>query len=232
MSSPQLLALQSAINTNTLSAGQQAALSEALDAIIPFFPVPDELSNSIPATEPLLAREWIASLYAIQAGVGGPVVTPARVVTPTEETILPAPFQPGALGKVLLVADVTPTRTGLLLVSVNVTIVEDAAGVPGLALFFVDDLTGITGGTLLSPGLTAEPTSTTPAFSAGVPVFAVEEPSFDDGSNPHNAIVQMASVPVQAVVGHRTGIIVVGRDTGTQNWTAMAAAVSVVELGQ
>ena len=224
-----LQALRNAIASNTLTTLQQGALTTALDEIIPTFPTPDELSSALPPSDQVDARTWISALYSIQ-GNGGAPLTLTRVVTPNADTSLTAPIAPGVLGKVLLVADITPQSTGLLLVSVNVDLIEDAAGVPGFAIFFVDNLTAVTGGTLIAPGLTEEPTSTTPAFGAGVAVFATEAPSFDDGTNPHNAVLPLAGVPVQAVVGHRTGIIVVARDTGAQNWTAIAATVSVIEL--
>lgn len=68
--------LRNRIASNTLTGPQQAALDTALDVLIPLFPTPDELSNSIPQTEENLAREWIAPLYTLQAqaGPGGSVL--------------------------------------------------------------------------------------------------------------------------------------------------------------
>jgi hypothetical protein len=83
MSSAALTALQVAINSNTLTVSQQAALSAALALIIPSFPTPDELSNSIPIPEEALARDWMAALYTIQAeGASGgiPVVTTGTII--------------------------------------------------------------------------------------------------------------------------------------------------------
>jgi hypothetical protein len=229
MSSAALIALQTAIRQNTLSPAQQAALDTALGLIIPNFPTPDELSNSIPVPEEVLARDWIAALYTIQAESAG-IDMLARVITPNAEAgkVL-TPLAPG-VATVLLVADITPTTTGLLMVSVNVAVIEDAPGVPGLALFYVPNLTAVTGGTPIAPGLTDQPTSTTPAFGAGTLVWTTEQDSFNDGVNPNNAIPVMAGVPIQAVVGQRSGIIVVARDTAAQNWTSVAASVSVIEV--
>lgn len=228
MSNANLIALQNAILTNTLSADQQGALSTALGEIIPLFPGVDERSNAAPYTDEEVSQTWIAALFSLAAGGGSPMVLPVRVVSPPEAQ-LSVPFQPTSAGKLLLVADVTPQFTGLLLVSINLALIEDATGTPAFAIFFVDDLTAVTGGTEVAPGLIGEPTSTTPAFGSGVPIMAVQEPSFA-GSAPHQAILTAASVPVQAVVGHRTGIVVVATDTSTQNWTAITAMVSVVEL--
>ncbi len=74
MSAP-LVNLQNAINTNTLTSLQQAALSQALSVIIPLFPPIDETAVSNPPPDEFIAREWIAALYALQSegSGGGPV---------------------------------------------------------------------------------------------------------------------------------------------------------------
>lgn len=226
MNNPALEAFFFRIVNNNLTAKDIAALTTALDSVIPGFPNPDETSTAL-FSDQGDAREWIAALYTIQAN-GETTVSGNRVVTPNTPTSLAVPFAPGPGGKVLLVADITPQSSGLLLVSVNLSIIEDAAGVPGCEIIFVDDLTAITGGTLIAPGLTSEPTSTTPAFGAGEAVFATAQPS--TAGAPHIATLTLASVPVQAVTGHRTGIILLGVDTGAQNWTNILAAISVVEL--
>lgn len=228
MSNANLIALQNAILTNTLSADQQGALATALGDIIPTFPTVDERGNAVPYTDEAVSQTWLAALFSLAAGGGSPMVLPVRVFSPPQAQ-LPVPFQPTSAGKLLAVADVTPQFTGKLLVSVNIALFEDASGTPAFALFYVDDLTAVTGGTVIAPGLIGEPTSTTPAFGAGVPIAAVQEPSFA-GSAPDQAILVMASIPVQAVVGHRTGLVLVATDTGTQNWTGITAMISVVEL--
>jgi hypothetical protein len=65
--------LRNAIATNTLTPLQQGALTQALDAIIPTFPVPDFEGVALPPPDESDAREWIAALYAIQAE-GGAIV--------------------------------------------------------------------------------------------------------------------------------------------------------------
>jgi hypothetical protein len=86
MSNVNLLALQNAINTNTLTLAQQAALSNALSEIIPTFPEPDEISNSIPFDEEALARDWMAALYAVAIAGGSSGVLPVptgTIIAPT-----------------------------------------------------------------------------------------------------------------------------------------------------
>lgn len=228
MSSAALVALRNRIATNSLTASDQGALTTALDFIAPTFEAPDETASVVFSDEEN-AREWIAALYTIQAGGGADFMSLARVITPNLESSLPVPFEPTAAGKVLVVADITPESTGLLLVSVNLSIIEDAAGTPGIAVIFLDDLTAVTGGTLIAPGLTAEPTSTTPSFSpGGVVIMAVQEATFA-AAQPNNAVLTIAAAPVQVTVGHRVGIFVVAVDSSTQNWTALGLSMSVVE---
>jgi hypothetical protein len=75
MTSAALQDLSNRIATNTLTASQQGALVAALAGIIPTFPSPDELANSIPSYEESLSREWMAALYAIDT-TGGPPLPP------------------------------------------------------------------------------------------------------------------------------------------------------------
>jgi hypothetical protein len=78
MSSPGLVDLAARLATNTLTPAQQAAFAEALGLIIPTWPTPDELSNSIPPSEESLVRLWAAVLYSLQAEGGTSM--PATVV--------------------------------------------------------------------------------------------------------------------------------------------------------
>lgn len=74
--------LQNRINSNTLTAAQQAALSMALTAIIPIFPTPDEVSGGILNEDQPSRAEWIAALYAIQSEgtAGGSAVLPTNQI--------------------------------------------------------------------------------------------------------------------------------------------------------
>jgi hypothetical protein len=64
--------LANRIATNTLTATQQNVLVTALNVIIPFFPGIDDTSVSVPIQEDIpLSREWIATLYTLQALGGG-----------------------------------------------------------------------------------------------------------------------------------------------------------------
>jgi hypothetical protein len=218
--------LRDAIAANTLNPAQKAALVLALDEIIPTFATVDDLSLAVPPDESN-ARVWMAALYTIQAE-GGAALSLQRVVSPTEITPLPAPFQPGTGGKILFVADITPEVSGLLLLSVNLNLISDATGAPGLAIFVVE-LTAVAGGTVLAPGLTVEPTSTTPDFSTGIPAFATAEPTFDPGDGSHTAVLSIAGLPINGTVGTRYGVIGIARDTSTQHWTSLNIGLSLVE---
>ncbi len=77
------------ILANTLTATQQAILAQALIAISPTFPAPDETADGIPVPEEALAREWMAALYAIQSGAGAIVPTmPVTQVTGTAPIVV------------------------------------------------------------------------------------------------------------------------------------------------
>lgn len=78
--SAALVNLRNAIATNTLTALQRGALTQALDAIIPTFPEPDPSGVAQPPPDEDDSREWTAALYTIQAlgSGGGPV--PAAIV--------------------------------------------------------------------------------------------------------------------------------------------------------
>lgn len=112
MSNAALISLQSAINTNTLSASQQAALSAALDQIIPTFPTPGDGGAVTFDNEPALARDWMASLYAIAFAGGGS--TPVTLVNEILPAALPSPVtvtpNPG-VGNVTL-GFIPPSRNG------------------------------------------------------------------------------------------------------------------------
>lgn len=79
-----LVDLQTRINSNTLTTAQQAAFSEALTVIIPGFPTPGDdggIADTIP--EAVLARDWMAVLYAVVAEGGGG----GSGVLPTNQTV-------------------------------------------------------------------------------------------------------------------------------------------------
>lgn len=82
MTSAALTDLKNRINSNTLTAAQQAALSAALTVINPVFPSPDETSAIVDNLEEPAAREWMATLYTINAEFGG-----APAVLPTQQTV-------------------------------------------------------------------------------------------------------------------------------------------------
>jgi hypothetical protein len=83
MTSAALLDLAARVATNTLTVLQQNALSQALLAIAPTFPSPDEESNAIAPPDEGNAREWIAALYAIQSLSGGVAPLPPTLLVTT-----------------------------------------------------------------------------------------------------------------------------------------------------
>ena len=75
--------LKNRINSNTLTALQQAALATALTVISPAFLGPDESASVLSVNEEPLAREWMAVLYTINSeGTGG-----GSGVLPTNQTV-------------------------------------------------------------------------------------------------------------------------------------------------
>jgi len=112
---PILLNLSSNIGANTLTSLQQTALQQALTAIASTFPGPDNVSNGTTDTDEPLAREWIASLYAIVAGVGGSVSgIQARAFSTNA-----APVAPGAAVAIGASVTVTPGITGKMKVRIT-----------------------------------------------------------------------------------------------------------------
>lgn len=158
--------------------------------------------------------------------------TGSRVVTPNTESSFAASgdeFVPEEAGKILAVVDITPTASGLLIVNAAFAIASNTAEVPSVALFYIDLLTGVTGGSAL-PGasaITRLPTSTTPAQS-GAPVFVPFQGTSVLGPN-NVAQVNFPGVPVTAIPGHRTGLVFFAQSTSnTAQWT-VGGAVSVLE---
>lgn len=228
MSNTNLINLQTAINNNTLSVAQQAALSAALDQVIPTFQTPGPGGSVNTDTEGALARDWFAALYNIAEGAPAPPMT-AHLSTPNTETQFLASEAPGPGGAVLALLDFTPTRTGLMRISVNVSMnVTGGADQPSIALIYLDNLTAVGGGTLIAPGITAGPSSVTPAVGGGVAMCAFAEETFDGDSV---AVVTLAGIPLQAVVGHRTGVAVIIASPHSRTFTNVAAVISVDEVG-
>lgn len=227
MSNTALINLQTAINNNTLSAAQQAALSAALDLLIPTFPPPSAIHPNPPFSDEVFARDWLAAIYEINESLGPPPMT-ATLQTPNTETQFLASEAPGPGGAVLALLDFTPTRTGKMRISVTVALNSSAVDDPTVSLIYIDNLTAVGGGTLIAPGITAGPSSVTPAVGSGVSMCALAQPTFVE-SAVDVGIVVLASIPLQAVVGHRTGVAVVIASPASATYTNIAAIISVDE---
>lgn len=173
----------------------------------------------------LIQQNGQAVITEFADGAGSEV---ARVVTPNAETIFATDFSPSDAGTLFMALDITPEASGLLIISVNIAIVAEGTDQPSCAMFYVDDLTAITGGTLIAPGITAVPTATTPAFGAGVEVFAASNATqlVDED---HISLLTFAGIPVQAVAGHRTGLVFVADSPAEVVWATVACSLSVIE---
>ena len=150
----------------------------------------------------------------------------ARVVTPNGQPSL-GPFVGGFSGR-LLVVDITPTKTGLLICQFQIGDLSDST-VEGIdfEVFIADNLTGITGGTLIAPGLTAsEPGNLITAVASDAPVFVGE--TVTPPVSPAGTRAVYFNAPLQAVVGHRTAIIAFTGATGDPTFSFVSA--SVVEV--
>lgn len=114
MSNANLVALQNAINTNTLTPSMQALLSDALGAIIPAFPEVDEIARGIPEAALELGSAWLAPLFAIGGGQGGivfPLLT-ATFVDPQDSTGQATDAGPGSSAQPLLTVAELNRRMG------------------------------------------------------------------------------------------------------------------------
>jgi hypothetical protein len=158
--------------------------------------------------------------------------TGARVVTPNTESSFAAngdSFVPAEAGRILAVVDITPTASGLLIVNAAFAVSSNASDIPSIALFYIDLLTGITGGSAL-PGasaITRLPTNTTPAHS-GSPVFVPFQGTVVLGPN-NVAQVSFPGVPVTAVPGHRTGLVFFAQSTSNSAQWTVGGSVSIIE---
>lgn len=135
-----------------------------------------------------------------------PASPSARVVTPNGggDVVI----TPGTAGKLLAVIDITPQSTGLVVVSGNffMTSPGDIDDIlMGIKFVEVPGAGTITGGTLINPGLTQAPTSTTPDVTAGTePQVAATAEQVVNSVN--TGYIAFASVPIQLTPGERAFI--------------------------
>ena len=158
----------------------------------------------------------------------------SRIITPNTESSFAANgdvFVPTEAGKILAVVDITPTASGLLIVNAAFAVASNTASdIPSIGLFYIDLLTGVTGGSAI-PGasaITRLPTATTPAQGV-TPVFAAFQGTVVLGPN-NIAQVNFPGVPVTAVPGHRTGLVFFAASgaSNSAQWV-VGGAVSVIE---
>lgn len=168
--------------------------------------------------------------YPQSPGAGGNGATGAFLATPASGTgaqLVASGFEPQIAGKLLAVVDITPQKSGILLLSATLEVVASLADTPNVAVYYVDALTGVVGGTVISPAgvpgaeIVATPTSTTPAFGTGSIVFESDNTVSSAGQT-----IVLANVPIRAVEGHRTLIAIVGlSSSNTITWTVSGQIV-------
>lgn len=157
----------------------------------------------------------------------------AVVASPNTVSSFAGSFVPGTTGSLLAVIDITPVATGLLTINVDLggSCLATAAdgALPELLVFVVADLTAVTGGTELVPGLTLTPTSTTPAASGGVTWNEDGMPPFTvPGGGPNDFFLRAFGV-FQGTVGTRYGVCLFVADKDNTNTWGVGGQFSVVE---
>lgn len=155
----------------------------------------------------------------------------ARVGTFAGQATLPSPITPPSClpGMILLAVDVTPTASGLLLCSFNLTVDTDAPDVIVVGVAAQPKLTSIVGGTVVAPNVIAEPTSATGDDPAVLIYGPADQPTTVVGGS-NVASIAIAAIGVQATPGERIGIgFMVGSADGT-TWTTITATASVIEV--
>ena len=186
-----------------------------------------------------LSNAIIALVRAGSDTVTGQGITPvpfpasggALVTTPNLEHTI-ASFLPGVAGRIVAVADITPVSSGDVFVNANLSVNADAVDVPAMVLFYIADLTAVTGGTPIvspHPGITELPTSTTPVATTGVVIFATEEATFVDSNAANAAVLQIAGAPVKAPVGHRAGFVLFAKSNNEGTHWVSGLSMSVSE---
>lgn len=155
----------------------------------------------------------------------------ARVGTFAGQATLPTPIVPPTClpGMILLALDVTPTASGLLLCSFNLTVDTSAPDTVVSGVAVQPKLTSIVGGTVVAPNVIAEPTSTTGDDPAALIYGPASQPTTVVGGS-NIASIAVAVISVQAIPGERIGIgLLVGSTNGT-TWTTITATASVIEV--
>ena len=168
----------------------------------------------------------------------GPALGPsglnlARVISPNGP-LSSFTLQPTTVGKLLAVIDITPKQTGLLLVSANFQIVADGVDFPQIAMLWEENLTAVTGGTLLAPGLTdgnLGTLATTPdVVSGGTEVYSAAAPTAVFGASNYVNIA-FAGIPFELTAGVRAAVGFFGISTGSETgWTVSLTASAVEQV--
>jgi hypothetical protein len=176
---------------------------------------------------PTTPGNWTSPVPSVSQAALDQLAARALVTSGNAQLPFPVPFTPGG-GKILLVVDITPQTTGLLLALIPITVSCSGVDIPEFQLQWVDLLTAITGGVSGGTGITLEPTSVTGAAPVTVAQMNTNTNSLAD-SGQFTASMTLA-VPVHAIAGHRTGIVVLAASFNGTNWNPIFGNVTVREL--
>lgn len=162
-----------------------------------------------PGNYTALANSVVAALASALAQVVSEISDPnlgsgTVITTGTGEAVLAAfadNFVPTETGKLLFAAAFGPTASGVFTVDVNLEINSSVANDQVVAEFFlVENLTAITGGHQVAPGIFRLPTSTTPTATGGTILYATGGVAVS-GVTGNNCSLHASGIPLTATKG-------------------------------
>lgn len=163
----------------------------------------------------------------VNPNVGSATALVNRVSTPSAGSAI-SPLTPGGAGAIAAVMDFTPSvgGSGKVLAGYAITGATSGNDTLPMAIFSVESLTAITGGTSVPgfPGLTLEPTSITPAPS-GAPAF-LQEPNSVGAS----AFSGAAAGVLTLTPGARCGLVILLASLGNRSLSNLTIWCFAMEL--
>lgn len=185
----------------------------------------------------LARKAWRTALEALSIASSAQSSIAAlqnRVVSPNDyNTNIIGNIAPGAGGAIIAVVDITPKASGLLYVSGYLHADATSVGVDEVTLQsnYLPSLTGITGGTLIAPGLTTAQAAPITAVASGAPVeialTRVDTPA--PGGGLSGGWTMPVCFPIQAVKGQRTGITLFLISANARTFTNLQLSLDVTE---
>ena len=175
----------------------------------------------------------LALARAAASGAGAALQN--RVVSPNDfATNTIGNVSPGGGGAIVAVVDITPKASGLLYVSGYMHADATSVGVDEVTLQtnYLDGLTGITGGTLIAPGLTTAKGSAITAVTNTGPLVEIALTRVDTpapGGGLAGGWTMPVCFPVQAIRGHRTGLTFFLISANARTFTNLTLQLDVTE---